>query len=136
MPKPKKKVITNDGSIDVAEQKLGIKYPQIIRDKLKERNGFYWGYFRFFCVLDEEDKFHTFDDVVKENENSSDGWKQYLPEGHVAIANEDLLCLTLNTEKDGKVYLYDHESGKLEIFAQTDEELRYKLDQQDQEFSE
>ena len=31
MPKPKKKVITDDKSIDQAEQKLGIKYPRIIR---------------------------------------------------------------------------------------------------------
>jgi hypothetical protein len=135
MPKPKKKVITDDKSIDQAEQKLGIKYPPIIRDKLKEHNGFYWGYFRFFCVFDEEDKFHTFDDVVRENENPSAGWKQYLPEGHVAIANEDLLCLTLNTNKDGKVYFYDHGSGKLEVFAESDEELQQKLDEQGREFN-
>lgn len=133
MAKPKKKVMTDDKSIDLAEEKLGIKYPQIIRNKLREHNGFYWGYFRFFCVLDEEDKFHTFDDVVKENENPSAGWKQYLPEGHVAIANEDLLCLTLTNKKDGKVYFYDHGSGKQEIFAETDEELKQKLDEQDQE---
>ena len=133
MPKPKKKVITNDKSIDQAEQKLGIKYPQIIRDKLKKRNGFYWGYFRFFCVLDGEDKFHTFDDIVRENENPSAGWKRYLPEGHIAIANEDLLCLALNTEKDGKVYFYDHGSGKLEVFADSNEKLKQKLDKQDQE---
>lgn len=131
MPKPQKKIITDDKSIDQAEQKLGIKYPQIIRERLKEHNGFYWGYFRFFCVLDEEDKFHTFDDVVRENENSSAGWKQYLPEGYIVIANEDLLCLALNTKKNGKVYFYDHESGKLEVFAQTDEELKQKLDEQD-----
>jgi len=134
MPKPPKKITTNDQSIDNAEQKLGIKYPQIIRNKLKERNGFEWGYFRFFCVLDEEDKFYTFDDVVRENENPSAGWKQYLPEGQVAIASADLWCLTLSTNKDGKIYFYDHQTGKLEVFAETDEELQQKLDKEDKEF--
>lgn len=134
MPKPQRKVTADDESIDQTEQKLGIKYPQIIREKLKEKNGFYWGFFRFFCVFDEEDKFHTFDDVVRENENPSAGWRQYLPEGHVVIANEDLFCLTLNTKKDGKVYFYNHGSGELEVFAQTDQELKEKLDKQDQEF--
>ena len=134
MPKPKKKIVTDDKSIDNVEQKLGIKYPQIIRNKLKERNGFHWGYFRFFCVFDEEDKFHTFDDVARENENPSDGWKQYLPKGHVVIANEALLCLTLNTKKDGKVYFYDHEKGRLEVFAESDEELENKLKKQEEEF--
>lgn len=131
MVKSQKKVVTEDKVIDQAEQKLGIKYPLIFRNKLKEQNGFYWGYFRFFCVFDEEDKLHTFDDVVKENENPSAGWKQYLPKGYVAIANNDLLCLTLNTKKDGKVYFYDHGSGELEVFAQSDEELKQKLDHQE-----
>lgn len=133
MTKSKKKIVTNDKSIDNVEQKLDIKYPQIIRDKLKEHNGFHWGHFNFFCVLDADDKFHTFDNIVRENENPSAGWKKYLPKGHIAIANNDLLCLTLNTKKDGKVYFYNHENGKLKVFAESDEELENKLEKQEKE---
>lgn len=133
MTKSKKKVVTDDKSIDNAEKILNIKYPQIIRNKLKERNGFCWGYFRFFCVFDKEDEFYTHDDVVRENENPPAGWKQYLPKGYVAIAIEDLLCLALSTKKDGKIYFYDHERGKLEVFAESDEELEEKLKKQEKE---
>ncbi|MBU4210564.1 SMI1/KNR4 family protein [Patescibacteria group bacterium] len=128
MTKPSKKIVTNDKSIDNAEQELDIKYPPIIRDRLKERNGFDWGHFRFFCVLDQEDKFHTFDDVVRENKS----WKQYLPENQIAIASEDILCLTLSTKKDNSIYLYNHQTGELEVFAETDKELQQKLDAQEE----
>jgi tetratricopeptide (TPR) repeat protein len=126
--KSKKKIITDDKSINDLEQKLNIKYPQVLRNKLKVQNGFYWGSFRFFCVLDKEDKQHTSDDVIRENENSSAGWNQSLPEGYYAIASENRRCLALNTLRDGKVYLYDIEDNELEIFSKTDEQLRKKLD--------
>lgn len=132
MQKPQNKVITSDEFIDRAEKSLQIKYPEIIRKKLKEQNGFYWDYFRFFCVLDDDDKYHTFDDVVRENENQSTGWKLFLPENQVAIANEDHVCLTLNTNQDGNIYIYDNEIGSLEIFAKSDEELEQKLSQKDE----
>lgn len=120
-----KKVTTNDQSITNAETILNIKYPSLIREYLKERNGFYIGGYRFYCVLDKEDIFHTQDDVVKENRE----WKEYLPENHVIIANEDLYCLTLHTKKDGKVYLYNHEDGSLKIFANDENTLKQRFDE-------
>lgn len=126
--KSMKKVITDDKSINDLEQKLNIKYSQILRNKLKERNGFYWGSFRFFCVLDQEDKQHTSDDVVRENENPATGWNQSLPEGYFAIASENRRCLALNTLKDGKIYIYDVEDDELKVFSKTDEQFRKKMD--------
>lgn len=132
--KPPKKVVTNDASIDNAEAKLGVKFPQILREKLKEHNGFTWGFFeRFYPVFDEEDKFHTFDDVVRENENPN-GWKRALPEGFVAIADDGGgYALVLSTNKDGKVYHYNNDTGDVTLFAENDEELKKKLDEQDME---
>lgn len=130
-----KKIFTEDSKIDVAEQKLGIKYPLILREKLKAHNGFSWGYFeRFYCVFDEDDKFHTFDDVVYENENPRTGWKSVLPPEYVAIADDaGGYCLALNTNKDGKVYHYNSDTNEIEVFAENDEDLKTKLDQQDKE---
>lgn len=135
--KPQKKLTTNDESIDNAEAKLGVKYPQVLRDKLKERNGFMWGFFeRFYPVFDEEDKFHTYDDVVRENENPN-GWKNVLPEGYIAIADDGGgYALVLSTNKDGKVYHYNNDSGEITLFAENDEALKRKLDEEDKEMEE
>lgn len=104
--KTPKKLITNDASIDNAEKVLGIRYPKVIREKLKERNGFEWGGFEFFPVYDEDDKQHTSDDVVRENNAPDTGWSQYIPTDYVCIASSDLECLLLNKNKDGKIYHY------------------------------
>jgi hypothetical protein len=135
--KPVKKTGTDDSSINKAEEKLDIKYPEIIKGKLKESNGFRWGYFdKFYPVFDEEDKFHTFDDVVRENENPN-GWKTILPEGYVAIASDDAgNCMTLSTKKDGIVYFFDHETGEIDIFASNETELKEKLDKEEKELEE
>lgn len=101
-----RKVITNDISINAAETKLGFKYPQMIREKLKEKNGFEWGGYRFFPVLDEEDKEHTFDDVVRENTNPVAGWNTYIPEGYVCIASLDEEGLLVSKNGDDKYYFY------------------------------
>ena len=132
MPKPKKKLITSDAAIDAAEEKLGITYPKLIREKLKQRNGFGWGFFQFYCVFDEEDAFHTFDDVVRANTNEMTGWQQFMPEGYVAIADDEVIVLALKQGESG-VYRYDHTSGTVEIYAMTDEELETKLGQEEEE---
>ena len=100
---------------------------------LKKQNGFYWGFYRFFAVLDDDDKYHTFNDVVVENANPNTGWKQYLPESYVAIANEDHFCLVVNTNKDGVVYEYNHQTGDIEQFAKNDTELEEKLNHRQNE---
>ena len=105
MKTPKKR-ITNNASIDNAEKTLDIRYPKIIREKLKEQNGFEWGGFDFFPVCDEDDKQHTFDDVVRENNNPDAGWSLHIPVEYVCIASHDLECLLLNKNKDGKIYYY------------------------------
>ncbi len=127
MEEPIKKITTEDKCIDNAEQKLGIKYPMIIRNRLKENNGFFWGDFGFYPVLDEEDKFHTYDDVVRENTNEAAGWRMYLPQGYVAIGRNEFVCIMLNINKDGKIYTYDIETGELEVYANNEEELEKRL---------
>jgi hypothetical protein len=110
--KPPKKVHTSDACIDAAQQKLNIRYPDVIRDKLKANNGFYLAGLYFFPVFDPEDKFHTFDCIVRENQNPS-GWSHFLPEGYVAIANEDHLILALREGDDTTVYFIDHQLGEI-----------------------
>jgi hypothetical protein len=130
-----KKVITNDESITAAEEKLGISYPEEIREKLKAKNGFYLGGLRFYCVLDKEDLQHTFDDVVRENSNKVAGWSQYLPEGNIAIADDEGQgCLVLNTAKDGKIYYWSLGKGEIETYAENGQELINKLNAQEEEF--
>ena len=133
MNKPQKKVTTEDKYIDRAEDALGIKYPPVLRDKLKIRNGFSWGFFeRFYCVLDDDDKFHTFDDVVHENTNPTAGWKESLPEEYVAIADDGSgYALVLSKTKDGKAYHYNSDTGEITVFAENDDELAEKLDKQE-----
>lgn len=112
-----KKLTTNDESITAAEMKLGFSYPKEIRARLKERNGFFWKGYRFYPVLDQEDVQHTFDDVIRENTNDPSGWRQFLPEGYIAIAtDEGQGCLCLSTNKDGKVYYWNNDSAKMEPF--------------------
>ena len=132
MPKPPKKIVTEDKFIDRAQVALNIKYPQVIRKKLIGRNGFSWGFFeRFYCVKDDDDIFHTNDDVVRENTNKVAGWQQYIPEGFVTIADDGGgAALLLNTNKDGKVYYYQDGDG--EVFAETEDQLIEKLAQQEE----
>ncbi len=132
--KTDKKVNTNDESIDSAEQKLNIVFPQIIREKLKDRNGFQLGEFRFFGVLDKEDLQHTFDDIVKENTNPQAGWSQYLPKEYVAIADDGGQgCLVLNTNKDGKAYYWNHQDQKLNVYAENNDDFVNKLKEEELE---
>jgi hypothetical protein len=129
-----KKLITDDKSINEAELKLGINYPRELREMLKKRNGFYLGGYRFFCVLDKDDLEHTFDDVVRENTNPIAGWKQLLPEGFVAIASDEGQgCLVLNTNKDGKVYYWNNDMTKMEVYSENghDFETRIKADEEE-----
>lgn len=134
MNKPTKKVTTEDKFIDRAEETLGVKYPQILREKLRIHNGFSWGYFeRFYCVLDDDDRFHTFDDVVKENTNPS-GWQNILPEDYVAIADDGGgYCLMLSKNKDQKVYHYNSDTQEVTLFAEDDASLKHILDKQEEE---
>ena len=135
MDKPQKKIVTEDKYIDRAEDALDIKYPQVLRDKLKSRNGFSWGFFEnFYCVLDDEDKFYTFNDVIYENTNRIAGWNQFIPKGYVAIADDGAgYALLLSTSKDGKVYHYNNDTGEVTVFAENDKELTDKLDSQEEE---
>jgi len=137
MSKPQKKVTTEDKYIDRAENELGVKYPNVLREKLKTTNGFSWGFFeRFYPVIDDDDKFHTFDDVVKENTNPR-GWKNVLPEGYAAIADDGGgYALVLSKNKDAKVYHYNNDTNEVELFAENDEELKSKLDKQQEELKE
>ncbi len=128
--KTPRKVTTEDKYIDSVENILGIKYPKVIRDMLLKSNGFSWGYYNFFPVRDEEDLEHTFDDVVREN-NNPNGWSNYLPEGYVAIANEDSYCLALSKVKDGKVYYFDNERKELSVYADNEEELVDNLNREE-----
>ncbi|EKD57376.1 MAG: hypothetical protein ACD_57C00325G0003 [uncultured bacterium] len=123
-----KKITTNNDSIDQAESKLNINYPKEIREMLKNKNGFYFGGFRFYKVLDKEDLQHTFDDVVRENTNSPAGWQQFLPEGYVAIADDEGQgCLALNTNKDGKVYYWNNDIGEITIYAENGQDFETKI---------
>lgn len=122
-----KKVATNDQSIDQCEAKLDIIYPKEVREMLKQRNGFYLGGFRFYRVLDKDDLQHTFDDVFRENTNSS-GWQNFLPNGYVAIADDEGQgCLALNKNKDGKVYYWNNDVGKMDIYAENGQDFDIKI---------
>lgn len=129
--KQPKKGVTNDISIDRAEKKLDFKYPKQIRDRLRRHNGFEWGGFRFFPVLDDEDKQHTFDDVYRENTNGVAGWSKYIPEGYICIASSDLDCLLLNKNKDGKIYFYVTGHDAFEAIFETTDDLAQMLDEND-----
>jgi hypothetical protein len=132
-----KKIITNDESINEAESKLNIVYPKEIREMLKIKNGFYLGGFRFYKVLDKEDLQHTFDDVVRENTNSSAGWKQFLPEGYVAIADDEGQgCLALNTNKDGKVYYWNNNTGEITIYSENGKDFEIKIKEEESKLEE
>ena len=135
--KTPKKVVTDDESINNAEEKLGIKYPEILREWLKGENGFYRAAFRFYGVLDKEDVYNTFDDVVRENTNPEAGWEKYVPDGHVAIADDEGLgCLTLNKNKDGKVYYWNNELGELEIYAENGDRFKERIEREEDEYNE
>lgn len=129
-----KKVVTDDKSIDEAEAKLGFSYPKILREKLKIKNGFYLAGFRIYGVLDQEDVQHTFDDIVRENTNSSSGWQQYIPSNYVAIGDDEGIgCLVLNTNKDGIVYYWNNQDQKMETYATNETELEKKLSEAEAE---
>lgn len=131
-----KKVITNDESINQAESKLNISYPKEIREMLKQQNGFDLGGFNFYKVLDSEDLQHTFDDVVRENTNPQAGWKQYLPEGYVAIADDGGQgCLTLNTNKDGKIYYWNNDIGEMTTYSENGQDFVTKINQDEAELA-
>ena len=123
-----KKINANIQSIEAAENKLNIKYPSVIKNKILQKNGFDTEEFTFYCVFDEEDKYHTFDDVVRENTNDDSGWLHYLPNNYVAIAEDGGKgCLALNTNQDGKVYYYENSTGEISLYATNDIEIEKLL---------
>lgn len=134
--KPPKKIFTEDANIIKAEETLDIRYPEIIRERLKKSNGFEWGGFNFYQVLDEDDKYHTFDDVVRNNQNEVAGWAKFLPVGFIAIADLDSFCLCLSTNKDGKIYYLDPNTANCDVYAENEEELVKKMEENDGEFEE
>lgn len=131
--KQPKKIGTNEESVTRAEDILGITYPLFIREFILKNNGGMLGFFeRMYPVKDDEDVFHTFNDVVRENEKS---WKGIIPEGFVAIGDDaGGMAMALSTAKDGKVYTYLE--GEIEVFAENDEELRDKIAKQEEEMKE
>jgi hypothetical protein len=132
-----KKVTTDDQSINEEELKLNISYPKEIREMIKARNGFYLGGFRFYKVLDKEDLQNTFDDVVRENTNSSAGWKQFLPEGYVSIADDSGQgCLALNTNKDGKIYYWNNDTGEITIYSENGQDFEIKIKEEESKLAE
>lgn len=134
MGKFKKKAGTEEKNIINAEEKLNIKFPQVIRERLKAENGFQWGYWVFYCVYDEEDKFHTFDDIIRQNQNDLAGWQKYIPEGYAAIASEDNWCLVLKLgDNESKVYQYNNETGELTLYAENSQSLKDNLDKEEKE---
>ncbi len=131
-----RKVVTNDMSVDKAEQVLSIQFPMLLREWIKSKNGFHRGGFRFYGVRDEEDVANTFDDIVRENTNEPAGWKKYLPEGYVAFADDGGQgCLALSTAKDGKFYYWNNEMGKLSVFAETEKEFKNTIEELENQFS-
>ena len=131
-----KKIITNDESINQAESKLNVSYPKEIREMLKTKNGFYLGGFRFYGVLDKEDLQHTFDDIVRENTNPA-GWKQLLPDGYVAIADDEGQgCLALNTNKDGKVYYWNNDIGQITTYSENGQDFETKIKEEELKLAE
>lgn len=125
--KPKKKVTTNEQSIQRAENALNIQYPHIIKEKIKAKNWFYGWEYRFFCVLDDDDKFHTFDDVVRENTIERTWRKHHIPAAYVAIAEDGMWwCLALNTNKDNIIYSISH--GEVTIFAKDENTLSLTIE--------
>lgn len=127
--KPKRKVTTSEASILAAELALDIQYPQIIRNKMLLTNGFHTGVYRFYCVKDVDDLYHTSDDVLRENNNPNSGWKLYLPKGFAAIADDEGNgCLALSNSKDGKVYYFETATGELTQIAETENEVQSLLE--------
>ena len=123
-----KKTGTNIQSIKNAEEKLEIKFPECIVQALLNKNGFYAEEFRFYCVLDDEDLYNTFDDIVRENTNSNSGWQKFLPKNYVAIADDGGQgCLILNKNKDNIVYYFAINTKEIFVFAQTEEILKKNL---------
>ena len=107
MPHPKI-IGIDEKSIQKTETELNILYPAKIRAMFLVKNGFNFAGFRFYKIYNKNDIVHTFDDLIRENLDVTSGWKKYLPEGFVAIAdNEGQGCLALNTNKDGKLYYWN-----------------------------
>ena len=67
---------------------------------------------------------------MRENTNSSAGWKQSLPEGCVAIADDEGQgCLALNINKDGKVYYWNNDIGEIIIYSENGQEFETKINE-------
>lgn len=131
-----KKTVTDDSSINETELKLDISYPNEIRELLKARNGFYLGGFRFYRILDKENLQNTFDDVVRENTNPASGWKQYLPEGYVSIADDEGQgCLALNINKDGKIYYWNNDVGEMTIYSENGKDFVTRINEEELELA-
>ncbi len=108
MPHPKI-IGIDEESIQKAEMELNILYPEKISAMLLAKNGFNYAGFRFYKIYNKADIVHTFDDVIRENLGVTSGWKKFLPEGLVAIADDEGQgCLALNTNKDGKLYYWNN----------------------------
>jgi hypothetical protein len=121
--------------IIMAEERLGVKFPQAFRQKMMKNNGGEcetlpdsWQLYPFFDTSDKKRLKRTCNDIVKETDRAKK-WPSF-PDGAVAIGSNgggDQLIL-LPAEGLGilqeTVFWWDHETGSVNKVAANFDELK------------
>lgn len=121
--------------IIIAEEKLGVKFPQAFRQKMMKNNGGEWEtlpdswqLYPFFDTSDKKRLKRTCTDIVKETEGAKK-WSRF-PDGAVATGSNgsgDQLILLPALESEilqETVFGWDHETGSVNKVAESFDELK------------
>lgn len=119
-----KKPGVNESDIKLAEEKLGVIFPEQYKELFKLVNNAEIGEWILYPIKTQINSKKTWDDVVRQNKEVRD---ERMSEDLIAIGDDgsgDILCLKKMNEKMGDtIYLWNHETTELEEYAPNLEEF-------------
>ncbi|MBT2603232.1 SMI1/KNR4 family protein [Bacillus sp. ISL-53] len=107
-----------DLDIKLAEEQLGVIFPKQYKELFKLSNNAQIDEWTLFPIKESKNLKRTWDDIVRQNQDVRD---EGMAEDLISIGEDgtgDKLCFRIvDTEMDGKIYIWYHETEELEELA-------------------
>lgn len=130
-----KKPGVNESDIKLAEEKLGVIFPEQYKELFKLVNNAEIGEWILYPIKTQINPKKTWDDVVRQNKEVRD---ERMSEDLIAIGDDgsgDILCLKkMNGKMGDTIYLWYHETTELEEYASNLEEFIIRFSEEYDDF--
>jgi cell wall assembly regulator SMI1 len=121
--------------IKLAEEKLGVIFPEQYKELFKLVNNAEIGEWILYPIKTQINSKKTWDDVVRQNKEVRD---ERMSEDLIAIGDDgsgDILCFKkVNRKIEDTIYLWNHETTELDEYAPSLEEFIIQISEENDEF--